>query len=592
MKTRYDCIIVGFGTAGAVAAIAAGRRGASVLALERNTCPGGTHTAGGIGWYYIQQPLGIMAELDEKCRRLTERKGWGVHLCEPKKHVIEQEAERAGVEIRYEAVVSACRVENGLIREIRWIDPEGEHSAEAECFIDATGDALLCELAGARLACGRRSDGQLQPFTNSMLITGKRDVGIRNFDAGRIDQYREPEYSRTLLETALVHLCDDYSRRRDLLAPAALPGIREGKLLLTDHPYTMEEFFRTHGECREPIFHAYTNIDTHANDVPLESDLFGEWMIACSMWGLNLGFPVPRRVLSASGAGVKNLLAAGRHIAVDHDLAQALRMNALMGALGEAAGIIAALSTRNHLPPDEVPYAEFASQLPLAPEWTDGNRKIWNTDEEQIRKELDSDRPGFAQWSARENVSAETLIRWMNGAPEGSALRRHAAIVLALKRDPTGLGELCAMVRERDPYTPVHSRKYNHKRGYAALFCLGLLAERETVPLIRDVLLSEEADSAYEYQTHAIAALVKLGSRHRDLRHEIAEILRMRAEDPRWRITSRLKGTESSFKRMDPVFRVYIAAALKRWGEPNRIAEVMGQMELDAYEQFLKERWT
>ena len=208
-----------------------------------------------------------------------------------------------------------------------------------------------------------------------------------------------------------------------------------------------------------------------------------------------------------------------------------------------------------------------------------------------IREELDSDHPGVAQWSARETIPAETLVRWMNEAPEGSRLRRHAALALALKRNSAGIGELCKMVRERDPYTPSNSRKYNHKRGYAALFSLGLLAEPETLPLFRDVLLSDEPESAYEYQTHAIAALIKLGSRHAELRTEIAEILRKRAEDPGWKIESRLKGTESDFKRMDPVFRVRIAAVLKSWGEEHRIAEAMAEMKLDAYERFLKERW-
>lgn len=568
MKKHYDCIIVGFGTAGAVAAIAAGRLNSSVLVLERNTCPGGTHTAGGVCWYYMQKPVGIMAELDRICHERSPETAPTASFAELKKHVIEEEAAKAGVIVRYEAAVSRCEMENGAIREIFWTDPAGDHSAAAPCFIDATGDALLCELAGARLSHGRASDGQFQPFTNSMLTGSGSKLSVRNFDAGRIDQYREPEYSQTLLETATVHLCDDFSAHRDMLAPADLPGIREGKRLLTDRPYTLNEFFERGDECEEPVFYACTNLDTHANDMPLESDLFGEWMIGCSLWGCNLGFPVPRRVISAAGAGVKNLLAAGRHLAVDHDTGHALRMNSLMGGLGEAAGIIAALSVKKGVLPDELAYAEFSSLLPLTPEVTKENARIRMTDETAIRAELASDHPGFAQWSARTSVPAETLLTWMNEAAPGSELRRHAAMVLAMKRNPAGVDELCAAVRERDPYRPTHSRKYNHARGYAALFCLGLLAEPRTLPLLRDVLLSEEEESAYEYQTHAIAALVKLGNRHAELRNEIAEPLLARAEDPEWRLAARLKGTDASFKRMDPVFRAFIAAALRRWGMP------------------------
>lgn len=589
---RYDCIIAGFGTAGAVAAIAAGRRGASVLVLESGTTPGGTHTVGGIGSYYFQHPVpgSLMAELDEACRNLSGRSGWSSNLCETKKHILEEKAAEAGVAIRYEAAIWSCRVEEGVLREVRWSDPEGEHTASAACFIDATGDARLCELAGARLSHGRAADGLFQPFSNTMMRVAGLDVGMYNFDAGRIDQYREPEFSRMMLTSSLVHLQDDFSRRRELVAASELPGIREGRRLQNGKVYTLAEFFASPGSCEEPIFHVWSNLDTHANDIALESDLFGEWLIACSMWGTNLGIPVPRRVLSAAGAGVKNLLAAGRHLAVDHDLGHALRMNALMGTLGEAAGVIAALAAANRILPDEVPYAELQKHLALAPEVTRENARFQIQEEEKIRRELASNTPGCAQWSARNQLPDATLIGWMNEAPEGSELRCHAAMVLAMKRNPAGIPVLCAMVHSRDPYTPVHSRKYNHKRGYAALFCLGLLADPGCLPLFRDVLLSDEPESAYEYQTHAVAALVKLGERHPELRHEIAGILRKRAEDPDWILQARLKGTADTCKRMDPIFRASLAATLKRWGEANRIATVLEKMELDPFEQLLCER--
>ncbi len=589
---HYDCIVAGFGTAGSVAAIAAGRLGASVLVLESGTAPGGTHTVGGVGCYYFQQPVpgSLMAELDAACRHLISQSCWSTSLSETKKHVIEEKAAEAGVEVRYEAVISACRVESGILREIRWSDPEGEHTATATCFIDATGDALLCDLAGARLSHGRTSDGLFQPFSNSMLQVNGLDVGMCNFDAGRIDQYCEPAFSRMMLTSSHLHLREDFSLFRKLIAASELPGVREGRRLENGNPYTLAEFFASPDLCEEPIFYVWSNLDTHTNDIALESDLFGEWLIACSMWGINLGIPVPRRVLSAAGAGVKNLLAAGRHLAVDHDLGHALRMNALMGAVGETAGVIAAQAAANHVLPDEVPYSELREHLALTPEVTRENGCFQIENEEEIRQALDSDSPGCAQWSARNLLPDATLIRWMNEAPEGSRLRCHAAMVLAMKRNPAGLAVLCAMVRARDPYTPVHSRLYNHKRGYAALFCLGLLAEPETYTLLRDVLLSDTAECAYEYQTHALAALIKLGDRHPELRHEIAGTLRKRAEDPGWALLAQLKGTRDTHKRMDPIFRAFLAATLKRWGEENRIVEVMEMMELDPFEQLLRDR--
>ena len=43
---HYDVLVAGLGTSGTMAALAAAKRGASVLALEANTYPGGLQTGG------------------------------------------------------------------------------------------------------------------------------------------------------------------------------------------------------------------------------------------------------------------------------------------------------------------------------------------------------------------------------------------------------------------------------------------------------------------------------------------------------------------------------------------------------------------
>ena len=48
MKTDYDVIVFGGGTAGMIAAIQAGRLGAQTLLIEKNGMLGGTMIVGGI----------------------------------------------------------------------------------------------------------------------------------------------------------------------------------------------------------------------------------------------------------------------------------------------------------------------------------------------------------------------------------------------------------------------------------------------------------------------------------------------------------------------------------------------------------------
>ena len=168
---HYDCIVAGFGTAGSVAAIAAGRLGASVLVLESGTAPGGTHTVGGVGCYYFQQPVpgSLMAELDAACRHLISQSCWSTSLSETKKHVIEEKAAEAGVEVRYEAVISACRVESGILREIRWSAISRERAfpmgaPRTVCF--SRSATPCCKSTGWMSACATSTPGGSTSIAN------------------------------------------------------------------------------------------------------------------------------------------------------------------------------------------------------------------------------------------------------------------------------------------------------------------------------------------------------------------------------------------------------------------------------------------
>lgn len=55
---HYDVLVAGLGTSGTMAALAAAKRGASVLALEANTYPGGLQTGGFVNEFFQQPPVG------------------------------------------------------------------------------------------------------------------------------------------------------------------------------------------------------------------------------------------------------------------------------------------------------------------------------------------------------------------------------------------------------------------------------------------------------------------------------------------------------------------------------------------------------
>lgn len=71
-ESQFDVVVVGMGTAGAIAAIAAAEQGVTVCAVEKLNLPGGTATSGGIAGYYYGLPGGRFEELDNRARTTAE----------------------------------------------------------------------------------------------------------------------------------------------------------------------------------------------------------------------------------------------------------------------------------------------------------------------------------------------------------------------------------------------------------------------------------------------------------------------------------------------------------------------------------------
>ncbi|NLZ62227.1 MAG: FAD-dependent oxidoreductase [Lentisphaerae bacterium] len=583
---QYDVIVVGLGTAGAIAALAAARQGARVLALERNTYPGGTQSGGGIrGYYGGRPPYGLTAEVEELVSEYAAKHGLGINV-EARKFVLERLLLTAGVEIVYAAVVYELLQEESCVRGVRWREASGCHSAIAGVVVDATAEGTLALLAGCKVESGRQSDGLYNTFTHTFLGRKGLDVHAFNFDAGRIDQYDPQSYSQTLLEAITVHLAEDYSAAEcRQLAPADIVGIREGVHVITRTYSTLPDFFAGKLPDEEIIGYAHSNLDTHVNDMALESTAFQDWMLVASAWGTELWFPIYRGNLVP--AGKNGLLLAGSHLRVDHDLGQAIRMNGHIGRIGEAAGILAALASRQKQPDlMAVPFAELAARMSEIPSPLAENLAVWGLEDEEIRQGLSSDQPGSAIWSAWRRDRRAQLREWHRSAESGSNLRCHAAFALALLAETCCLADLRRMALERDEYTPQNSRRYNHPRGYVAVYLLGRLADAQSIGLLADILRDQDIGHKFEYHTQALGALVNIGERHPSCREQIVKILRDIAEDPAWELRACLKATQV-FVRADPVFRIYLATVLQRWDFPHKIGSVLPGLPLNAHERHL-----
>ena len=166
MRAKYDVIVIGGGTAGVIAAIQAGRAGASTLLVEKNAMLGGTMTLGGInvpthffawgkqiiagiGWELVRKTL-------EEARQPVLTPDVSVNTPKPRAVRIDkvifaalcdEAVINAGVDLLFHAMPATA-----VFTDDRWkvsiCTKTGLQQTEAKVLIDATADANVVSLAG------------------------------------------------------------------------------------------------------------------------------------------------------------------------------------------------------------------------------------------------------------------------------------------------------------------------------------------------------------------------------------------------------------------------------------------------------------
>ncbi len=166
---RCDIAVVGAGPAGIAAALTAAREGADVLLIERYGCVGG-----GLTSMYVRPFLGrvenknIGQEIEGAIRALSQ----DMAPIEAAKCALSRLLYEAGVRVLLQASLSAVHTENRRISSLEITTQSGICSVSAEQYIDASGDGVLCTLAGCTVEAGREADGLMQPTSLMFTIEG------------------------------------------------------------------------------------------------------------------------------------------------------------------------------------------------------------------------------------------------------------------------------------------------------------------------------------------------------------------------------------------------------------------------------------
>lgn len=186
---QYDIVVVGGGTAGVAAAVGAAKAGAKTLLVERNAYLGGEAANSGVncfcGFYTCgSDPVRVVKGIGQLV--LDEMRALGPTIAEeisasgnrdiifqPEylKCALDNLLEKEHVDYFLHTVLIGAETVENEIRTIQCADDEGLFTVSAKAFVDATGDANLSRLAGAKLIWGN-DGGHPQAATLTFRLSG------------------------------------------------------------------------------------------------------------------------------------------------------------------------------------------------------------------------------------------------------------------------------------------------------------------------------------------------------------------------------------------------------------------------------------
>lgn len=394
MSKEVDVLVVGAGSAGSTAAIAAARTGARTLLVDRLGFLGGTSTAVLDTFYAFftpgGQPRKVVAGIADEVvaalkaegaafeRPNTYGAGTGItYDPETLKRVWEALVVGAGADVLLHSFVHGVDVEDGRVAAVRLWTKGGERVVRARCVVDASGDADVCHLAGAPYEPPGEDVQSLSTVFRMANVDVARaeafpkgELWALMREAGASGRYRLPRIEGSVHRTphagvmmALMtrmrsvdatdpeqltraelegrRQCHEYFRflrenvpgyeQAVLVSTSPAIGVRESRRILGEHVLGADEILSA-AQFPDQIALCGAPIEDHHAG----ADTRWEYLEEGAAYG------IPYRCLLPRGVG--GLLVAGRCFSATHDAHASARSMATCMAMGQAAGTAAALS--------------------------------------------------------------------------------------------------------------------------------------------------------------------------------------------------------------------------------------------------------
>jgi len=368
-----DVLVVGGGSAGVVAAIAAKRAGADVTLVERYGHFGGLWTGGLVlliighivkGGKQVCQGIGeeIMRRLDKTDGAIIDRKpGSNPTIdAEAAKYVMVEMIEEAGVKVFLHCWGVDAIVDQNKVQGVVFESKSGRQAIVAKAVVDATGDGDVFAAAGAEFEHRSHNVGLVSRVGNLDRINREkaagspqpRGLGSRTPVAGvNWVNLRGPEVDG--LDVAVLTRMEMNHRKfiwKNIQAARKTPGY-DPLCLVETAPQLGVRITRVLHGLRTVTF-ADLKAGTRFPDVV---GVGGATKAEHGEWQIPYGALVPLTV--------DNVLAAGRCICMDIRMADLVRLIPNCFVTGHAAGVAAAVAAQDRCRPRDVDIAKVQKIL-------------------------------------------------------------------------------------------------------------------------------------------------------------------------------------------------------------------------------------
>jgi hypothetical protein len=415
-----DVIVCGAGPAGVTAAITAARAGAKVRLFEWRGCLGGVWTAGLLGYFLDFNKPGFAKELRDRLDQRDARANSTStsRFCydpEALKLLLEELCVEAGVKFQFHTRVASAYREGRKLTTIVTESKSGRQAWRAPVFIDTTGDGDLGALAGCAFEIGESADCPCQPMSLNALLVVKDVEALREFvrfgrpnpgentDTEKKKRIKDvivstghfPSYAGSTLwhvrgnlifamlnheygikpwdaaeiTTATVRARAEMNKMVSglrslggpwegiqIVATAEQIGVRDGRRIAGR--YTVHQDDLVKGVRHEDaVTRATFGVDVHATSADHNKNTAPVHKTDIKV----KPYDIPLRALISKD--VDGLMMAGRCISGDFISHSSYRVTGNAVAMGEAAGVTAAIAALSKRAPHEVAWSEAAAKL-------------------------------------------------------------------------------------------------------------------------------------------------------------------------------------------------------------------------------------